>query len=283
MTLPISSFSPAPAAPRAPLGGSAPPPSPAVPGYAVYSAAPQPAVPQNKVANVVDGVIGAIGRVIEGFLNLLKRLFRATQATAPAALPQPAYPSPGALPPGGPPTVNGLSTQDLALAQQQGILPTRDNLEAFLREAQALEATRALGPGSIEPAAIAQLQQVLQRLGYRVAPSGTWDQATSDAVLTFKRAQGLVASYRLANGLPAVHPFIDEPARQALRKALQPPPALPQPSLPAPVGPGTPAPGVPTPATSAARGGGVHISLHRSQCPGIGHREACFISAGCQI
>ncbi|MEB3223893.1 MAG: peptidoglycan-binding domain-containing protein [Candidatus Sericytochromatia bacterium] len=221
MTLPLPSFRPASPAPRAPLGGSypaAPAPQPQ-PGYAVYAPQSQPSV-----ASVVDGVLGAIGRVFEGILNFFKRLFNARTAgpAGPVGTPGPIYPAPGPIvPQPAAPTFNGLTANELALAQQQGILATRDNLDAFLREAQTLEATHALGPGSNTPDAIAELQQALQRLGFRVAPSGAWDQATTDAVLAFKRSQGLVGSYRLADGIPAVHPFIDEPTKQALIRSLQ--------------------------------------------------------------
>lgn len=53
-----------------------------------------------------------------------------------------------------------------------------------------------------------------------MAASGQFDQATADAVLKFKRANNLVATYKLADGTAAVHPFIDEATKQAMIRKL---------------------------------------------------------------
>ncbi|MDB5098708.1 MAG: hypothetical protein JWM80_3129, partial [Cyanobacteria bacterium RYN_339] len=107
------------------------------------------------------------------------------------------------------------------LAQQQGILATRENYDAFMKEAQALEATKALGPGSADPASITELQNLLKQWGYAVTPNGQFDQATVAAVLQFKKASNLPASYKMADGTQGYHPFIDQATKQAMIAKLQ--------------------------------------------------------------
>jgi peptidoglycan hydrolase-like protein with peptidoglycan-binding domain len=100
------------------------------------------------------------------------------------------------------------------------LLATKANLTAFVQEAQTLESTAALGPGSPQADMVKELQQVLTQLGFPAAVSGTFDAETEAAVVAFKRANQLVATYKLADGSAAVHPFIDEPTKQVLISKL---------------------------------------------------------------
>ncbi|MEB3285334.1 MAG: peptidoglycan-binding protein [Candidatus Sericytochromatia bacterium] len=198
---------------RTPLGGTVPPnvmpqtaPSPGAPQ--VYTSVPG----NNNLANTIDGVMGALGRVIQNVIDFFKRLFK-SNASAPTL--------PGSTAPATPVNpATGLSQNELMVAQQNGIQANRDNFNLFMQEAQALESSQALGPGSTNSDAIRELQQVLQSWGYAVTPSGQWDGATTEAVLAFKRSNGLGASYRMADGTPGVHPFIDERTKQAMVNKL---------------------------------------------------------------
>jgi hypothetical protein len=110
----------------------------------------------------------------------------------------------------------GLSAEEAQIAQQQGILATRENFDAFVKEAQALEAANAVGPGSTDKDAVTELQQVLTTFGIPVPVTGQFDQATANAVLQYKKSKNLTASYKLADGTPAVHPFIDDATKNAM-------------------------------------------------------------------
>jgi hypothetical protein len=113
-----------------------------------------------------------------------------------------------------------LTAEELAMCQQQGILATPENFKAFITEAQALESVNALGPGSTQTESITELQQLLAGWGYAVAATGQFDQATVDAVTKFKKDNGVAATYKMADGTPGVHPFVDEATKAAMIKRL---------------------------------------------------------------
>jgi hypothetical protein len=140
------------------------------------------------------------------------------------------------------PAANQLSADEQKIAQQQGILATRENFDAFMKEAQALEAAKALGPGSVDPQSITELQTLLKQWGYPVNPTGQWDQATTDAVLKFKKENNLPASYKMADGSQGYHPFIDDATKQAMIRKIQGAQPAPAPVAPAPVPAPAPAP-----------------------------------------
>jgi N-acetyl-anhydromuramyl-L-alanine amidase AmpD len=160
--------------------------------------------------------------------------------------PVPATPAPGTQYQAAP-----LAGEELAIAQQQGLLATRENFDAFMKEAQALEAANAIGPGSTQTESISELQQLLAGWGYAVTPTGQFDQATIDAVTKFKRDSGVAATYMMADGTPGVHPFIDEATKAAMIKKLETaaPVVTPPTQYQAPT-PVTPAPVVTPPVTN---------------------------------
>jgi hypothetical protein len=146
----------------------------------------------------------------------------ATTTTATTTAPAPATPPDATAPTA---TTSGtgtdLSADALAMCQQQGILATQANFTAFMNEAQALEAQDAIGPGAPAGEAITELQQLLSTWGYTVQATGQWDDATTAAVLQFKKDNGLKASYVMADGSPGYNPFIDSTTKQAMITKLQ--------------------------------------------------------------
>jgi N-acetyl-anhydromuramyl-L-alanine amidase AmpD len=146
-------------------------------------------------------------------------------ATTPApttpVTPAPVTPAPVTPAPGTQYQAAPLAGEELAIAQQQGLLATRENFDTFMKEAQALEAVNALGPGSTQTESISELQQLLAGWGYAVAATGQFDQATVDAVTKFKRDSGVAATYKMADGTPGVHPFIDDATKAAMIKRLE--------------------------------------------------------------
>jgi peptidoglycan hydrolase-like protein with peptidoglycan-binding domain len=144
-----------------------------------------------------------------------------TTTPVPTAPVTPVTPAPVTPAPGTQYQAAPLAGEELAIAQQQGLLATRENFDAFMKEAQALEAVNALGPGSTQTESISELQQLLAGWGYAVAATGQFDQATIDAVTKFKKDNGVAATYKLADGTPGVHPFVDEATKAAMIKRLE--------------------------------------------------------------
>lgn len=178
-----------------------------------------------------DGTPGVLPFVDQATQNvMLQQLNQAAPAPttpAPTTTPTPAPTTTPATTTPAPTTSGttqyqaaGLSADEAQIAQQQGILATRENFDAFMKEAQALEAQNAVGPGSTDKEAITELQQILAQWGYTVQQTGAFDQATTDAVIKFKRDNGLAASYKMADGTPAVHPFIDDATKAVMIKKL---------------------------------------------------------------
>lgn len=104
-----------------------------------------------------------------------------------------------------------------SIAERYGLLSEARNVEAFQKEI-ATYATEAVGPdsGSDE---VGRIQRLLAGLGYSVAASGVFDDATAEAVMAFKREAGIAQSYRLADGEPAVNEWVDRQteARMVMR------------------------------------------------------------------
>lgn len=63
-----------------------------------------------------------------------------------------------------------------------------------------------------------QVQQGLARRGYPVQGTGTFDSATEQAVVSFKRAQGFHDGFYAGDGRPATSPFADERVQAALAR-----------------------------------------------------------------
>jgi N-acetyl-anhydromuramyl-L-alanine amidase AmpD len=173
-----------------------------------------------------DGSAGVLPCVDEATQNAMLQQLQGTQQ--PAATPATPAPTPAATTPTPAPATGtsqyqastALSAEESQIAQQQGILATRENFDAFMKEAQALEAQNAIGPGSTDKEAITELQQILAQWGYPVQATGQFDQATTDAVIKFKKDNNLAATYKMVDGTAAFHPFIDEATKQAMIKKL---------------------------------------------------------------
>lgn len=110
-----------------------------------------------------------------------------------------------------------VSEQYQAIAQQYGIEATPENVQAFQEEIATYQ--DAVGPDS-DAASIEKLQGDLRQLGYSLETNGTFDDATAEAVIAFKRSQGLHQNYRLASGDPAINEYVDAAAAQAMTREL---------------------------------------------------------------
>ena len=114
----------------------------------------------------------------------------------------------------------GLSTEQVAqLAKDYGLLPSRRNIEAFSEEVNSYRES-AIGPDVGDADTIKKLQTVLARLGFTVESSGTFDEATTQAVIDFKVKHGLHQNYKLANGDFAINEYVDEETAQAMANEL---------------------------------------------------------------
>ncbi|MBU6429967.1 MAG: peptidoglycan-binding protein, partial [Cyanobacteria bacterium REEB65] len=139
-----------------------------------------------------------------------------TPSTTPNTATSAAPPSPTASPStGNTPTAPAASTSpsvDYAtIAQQYGLLDSPDNVNAFMTEVKGYQAANALGPGSTQTSAITDLQTALSKIGYSVPATGSFDSATSQAVIAFKQANGIHQTYQAANGSWAVNEWVDAP------------------------------------------------------------------------
>ena len=119
---------------------------------------------------------------------------------------------------GSPSSISDAQVQQIA--QQYGLLPTQQNVQAFLAEVQSYQGT-AIGPDQGTPDQVKQLQTALASLGYAVNPSGKWDTATANAVVDFKKENGIAQSYKMADGSPAVNEYVDEKTANAMVAALK--------------------------------------------------------------
>lgn len=104
------------------------------------------------------------------------------------------------------------------VAAQYNLLATAENVKAF--EAEVATYDSAVGPGSAS-ADVGRVQATLARLGYAVQPSGTFDDATAEAIMAFKRQAGIRQAYRLASGDPAINEYVEPTTELRMRAALQ--------------------------------------------------------------
>jgi peptidoglycan hydrolase-like protein with peptidoglycan-binding domain len=141
----------------------------------------------------------------------------------------------------------GNGTLDFqAVAKQYGLQATKENVDAFMLELTAYEKNGTLGPGANAPEDIKELQGALSRWGYSVQVNGQYDDATCQAIIKFKKDNGLNQSYRLADGSLAVNEYagpdtltkilakIDKELAEQKNKPVQPSqPVAPQATQPA--------------------------------------------------
>jgi hypothetical protein len=146
---------------------------------------------------------------------------------AVAAMPIPVTVTPVALVPSaapiGPAPVSGLTSDQAAVCQQQGISATLTNYLAFMSEAETIQNENDLGPGSTDTQSVTQLQQMLSSWGYSCPTTGQFDQTTIDAVLKFKQDNDLYSSYKMADGTSGLNPFINASTKVTMINKLQTP------------------------------------------------------------
>lgn len=139
--------------------------------------------------------------------------------------------SSGQTPPETPPATNqnppatGTHTQPgsidyQAIAKQYKLEASEDNVKAFLAEVREYASNGTLGPEHPSAEDIAELQGVLQNWGYAVNPSGTWDAATSQAVMKFKIDHGLHQTYKSEDGNWAVNEYVEPQTLAKIREKL---------------------------------------------------------------
>ncbi len=134
------------------------------------------------------------------------------QVEKPAAAPAPAAP-PAAAP--------ALSADAERIAKQYGLVASNENVKAFIDEVNSYR-NNAIGPDSGDKDDVLKLQRVLGALGYAaVKESGSFDDATAEAVLAFKQKSGLHQTYKLADGTWAINEYVDEATAKAMAGAIK--------------------------------------------------------------
>ncbi len=161
-------------------------------------ASPGPVTAQTSTGSSFLSVLAGIwSGVVSFFKGVWNKLFGSSQST------------------------QALDSTSAQVAQQYNLLPTEANVQAFLVEARSYEQDGTLGPGSPSSNAITQIQQALASWGYSVHPSGTWDQATSSAVIAFKQKYGIHQTYQMADGSWAVNAYVDNNTLSEMRQLMQ--------------------------------------------------------------
>ena len=94
------------------------------------------------------------------------------------------------------------------------------SMEAAVREAARLQ-KGSIGPEVGSRDARILVQRYLDGLGYRVPVDGTFDQATTDAIVDFKRKNNLGASFKDDQGQPVFTPYVDGRTADALYNAIK--------------------------------------------------------------
>ena len=95
-----------------------------------------------------------------------------------------------------------------ATAYRYGLQADPDNVWNFLEETKTYAKDGTVGPGMPgRYGGLQQLQTDLVRLGYLQYLTGSFDQATGQAVVLFKKTKGLHQSYKAADGNWAVNEY----------------------------------------------------------------------------
>lgn len=197
------------AAPAAPAGDSA----------VVARPRTQPVVQAGggfDAAGLLDGVMGFLKTIGSFFVGLFNKIFKkGGEQPAP------------------------VDDNTAKLAQQYGLLPTKENVDAFVTEVQGYAAPgpggfQTLGPGSPNTDAIQQIQTALKAWGYPAEVTGQYDAPTQAAVKAFKQANGLRQTYKSADGNFAVNEYLDFQTYQKMQEkasgVVTPPPTNPTPT-----------------------------------------------------
>lgn len=102
-----------------------------------------------------------------------------------------------------------LSSENLAFAQANGILATPENIAAFRAEVDAYPRAGVIGPGLVNAQAVMELQTALTKLRYTVPVNGEYDQATFNAVESFKRTNGIHQNFKGPDGQYVVNGYAE--------------------------------------------------------------------------
>ncbi|HBN08912.1 MAG TPA: hypothetical protein DD435_09775 [Cyanobacteria bacterium UBA8530] len=128
-----------------------------------------------------------------------------------------------------------LDPENASIARAYNLYPSKENVEAFLAEAQSYEKVGMIGPGSPVDS-VKALQKALKQSGFNVQVNGAFDQATIVAITEFKRLNGIHQNYKLADGNFAVNEYAD-PATMSLLQQKKSQPAMPRTPVAQPVVP----------------------------------------------
>ncbi|MBO9541670.1 peptidoglycan-binding protein [bacterium] len=132
----------------------------------------------------------------------------APQPQAPVAQPAPQQPA-------------ASQVNHAAVAAQYKIEASEANVNAFLAEVKSYQTDGALGPGSDQKQAITDLQTVLQKWGFAVTPNGSFDDATTKAVMEYKKQNGVHQTYKSADGSWAVNEYADKATLAHIMQKLE--------------------------------------------------------------
>lgn len=94
------------------------------------------------------------------------------------------------------------------------------SMEAAVREAARLQ-KGSIGPEVGSKDARVLVERYLDGLGYNLSIDGTFDKATTDAIIDFKKKNGIAASYKDDKGQPVYTPYVDGRTADALYNAIK--------------------------------------------------------------
>lgn len=115
----------------------------------------------------------------------------------------------------------GLTAEKAAeIAAKYRLAPELENVKLFLSEVAGYQDS-AVGPDAGTPEQVRQVQAALRVAGYEVEASGTFDEATSLAVIDFKYKNDLHQGYRMEDGVWAVNEYLDPASAKALFDRIQ--------------------------------------------------------------
>jgi hypothetical protein len=115
----------------------------------------------------------------------------------------------------------GLTAEKAAaIAAKYRLAPELENVRSFLSEVAGYQES-AVGPDAGTPEQVRQVQAALRVAGYEVEASGSFDEATSLAVIDFKYKSGLHQDYRKEDGVWAVNEYLDPASAKALFDRIQ--------------------------------------------------------------
>lgn len=193
-------------------------------GEAPASSAPQTGLADRTLGSIWKDIVQFFKGAFQAVATFARKLFTPAQPTSPSVPQTPTNDdktenSPAASQPTGTPPIPEAAVQGAdAIIKQYGLLATQENVDAFLADTRAYKTDGTLGPGMDSPADIREMQTILSKLGYDVTVNSVYDEATTAAVMKFKKDEGLHENYKLADGSYAVNQYA---TRATLVKLLE--------------------------------------------------------------